>query len=230
MTCALCGKRYLGTSATGRHDRYRYYTCYTRQRYGPDACPAERLPADQIEHAVLYALLDTYQRTELVDEAAAAVAAALTANHDNTQAELDTIDTELAALDVKTDRLINAIENGLDHADAIERITANRQRTNQLRQRRNDLADLTTRPLTCPTQDQISDITTAINDAITAADVNTTKRLFTQLLHKVTVTGRNNIKPYFRVPMNEQTLDPGSRVRTLSGSVPPTGFEPVLPP
>jgi hypothetical protein len=52
MTCHHCGKHYVGTSATGpppaRHRpatghvyRYRYYTCFTRQRYGPDSCPAE---------------------------------------------------------------------------------------------------------------------------------------------------------------------------------------------
>ncbi len=32
----------------GRSARYRYYTCYSRQRYGPERCDADRLPADQL--------------------------------------------------------------------------------------------------------------------------------------------------------------------------------------
>lgn len=43
--CAHCGKRYLGASANGNGGRYRYYVCFSRQRYGKKACEGERLPA-----------------------------------------------------------------------------------------------------------------------------------------------------------------------------------------
>jgi site-specific DNA recombinase len=44
MRCGRCKKQYLGTAATGRSSRYRYYTCYTRQRYGTARCDNDRLP------------------------------------------------------------------------------------------------------------------------------------------------------------------------------------------
>jgi len=72
MFCNHCGKRYQGTAANGKLYRYRCYACFTRQRYGPDACSAERLPADQ---AVLEAAMQTYQRTDLIHQAVQAVAA-----------------------------------------------------------------------------------------------------------------------------------------------------------
>ncbi len=43
-------------------------------RYGKKTCSAERLPAEQVESAVLDSLVETYQRTELFDQAIAAVA------------------------------------------------------------------------------------------------------------------------------------------------------------
>src|SRR5205823_14161154 len=69
-----------------------------------------------------------------------------------------------------------------------------------------------------------------ISQAMTEAEPNAIKRLFEQLVHEVRVTGRRNIKPYFRIPTNGTTPDQGSGVRALSGSVPPAGFEPAPPP
>ncbi|MHB8449130.1 MAG: recombinase zinc ribbon domain-containing protein [Mycobacteriales bacterium] len=51
--CARCGKHYAGTSAVGNRSRYRYYTCFTRQRYVTSYCDAERLPAEGLDAAVV---------------------------------------------------------------------------------------------------------------------------------------------------------------------------------
>jgi site-specific DNA recombinase len=40
ITCPACNRRYLGTNAHGRSRTYRYYTCFTRNRYGVDRCSA----------------------------------------------------------------------------------------------------------------------------------------------------------------------------------------------
>jgi site-specific DNA recombinase len=63
VVCARCGKHFVGTSAVGNRYRYRYYTCFTRQRYGTKYCDAERLPAEELDAAVLDALLHVYERT-----------------------------------------------------------------------------------------------------------------------------------------------------------------------
>ncbi len=57
--CDRCGKRYLGAAAHSRTARYRYYTCFSANRYGKHACDADRLPADKLEHLVLDALINT---------------------------------------------------------------------------------------------------------------------------------------------------------------------------
>lgn len=69
VTCARCGHHFTGTVAHGRSSSYRYYTCFSRQRYGTKACDADRLPADALDAAVLDALLKTYGRTDLFDRA-----------------------------------------------------------------------------------------------------------------------------------------------------------------
>ncbi len=70
--CARCGKHFVGTSAVGNRYRYRYYTCVTRQRYGTKYCDAKCLPAEDLDAAVLDALLHVYERTDLFDRAGAA--------------------------------------------------------------------------------------------------------------------------------------------------------------
>jgi hypothetical protein len=47
--------------AHGRYNRYRYYMCWTRNRYGTKAgCAIHRFSADELEAAVREALLDFY--------------------------------------------------------------------------------------------------------------------------------------------------------------------------
>lgn len=66
VTCAGCGRRFIGTSATGNKYRYRYYTCFSVNPFGKDHCGAERLPADQLEQTVLETLLEGFADTELI--------------------------------------------------------------------------------------------------------------------------------------------------------------------
>jgi hypothetical protein len=174
--------------------------------------------------------MQTYQRTDLIDEAIQAVAASVDSMRDTYEAELGTIEAELAGINAKIDNLLNAIENGLSQDDTVERITGHRQRANQLHERRHELTDLITSSPTGPTQDQLAGIIASIHGAIEQADSNAIKRLFESIVHEVRVTGRNSIRPYFRIPANETTPDLRSGVRTLTGSVPPAGYNPKLLP
>ncbi len=56
VTCAQCGKRYLGAAAHGNGGRYSDYVCITRQRYGTAHCDSDRLPAPALEDAILEGL------------------------------------------------------------------------------------------------------------------------------------------------------------------------------
>jgi hypothetical protein len=48
ITRPECGRKYIGASATGKLRRYRYYTCFSRARYGRTGCTAPRIDADQL--------------------------------------------------------------------------------------------------------------------------------------------------------------------------------------
>jgi len=106
IRCPRCNQRYLGNAAHGRSGRYRYYTCYSRQRFGTDACPADRLPADRLEAAVIRARLETYQRTDLFDQAAAQA-------HTHRRAHLDHYRSELATIRAKLRDIGQAINRYL---------------------------------------------------------------------------------------------------------------------
>lgn len=62
---------YVGTAAHGRTASYRYYTCWSRVRYGTNAgCDIHRFNADAIEQAITTALLDFYtHRGDLIEQA-----------------------------------------------------------------------------------------------------------------------------------------------------------------
>ncbi len=46
ITCPRCGSKYVGTSAPGKLRRYRYYTCFSRTRYGTAGRGGVRIDAD----------------------------------------------------------------------------------------------------------------------------------------------------------------------------------------
>ncbi len=69
IRCGRCGQAYIGTAAHGRHQRYTYYTCLTRVRYGTRQCANDRLPADKLEAAVLGRLRDVLADQRLLGRA-----------------------------------------------------------------------------------------------------------------------------------------------------------------
>ncbi|MGH3042210.1 MAG: recombinase family protein, partial [Gaiellaceae bacterium] len=71
VRCEHCGRAYVGTSAHGRNNRYTYYACSTRYKYGPSKCNGERLPKDRLEAAVLSQLAGLYRDGRLIERALA---------------------------------------------------------------------------------------------------------------------------------------------------------------
>ncbi|MDT5051252.1 MAG: site-specific recombinase [Mycobacterium sp.] len=80
IRCPRCGKGFIGTAAHGRSKIYRYYTCWTRARYGTSTCNADRLNADAADQA-LFVNLAVFYRDHRDLIAAAAATEADTARH-----------------------------------------------------------------------------------------------------------------------------------------------------
>ncbi len=235
LTCASCGKRFVGTAAHGNRYRYRYYTCFSRQRYGTDTCNAERLPADALDTAVLNALLDTYTRTDLFETALAAGAERAGAVRAQHQAELAVVDAEAARTEEAIERYLLAFEAGtLPEAQCGQRIRTLGAKAAELRTRRAELVDLIAAAKEPEAQRATLDaIRDHLAETIRSGEAATKKGLLQNLVHDIRVEGRHNIKPYFRLPIGPTTVtnpDPstqGQKVRTPSGPVPPAGLEPA---
>jgi len=242
--CTHCGKRYQGTAAGGNRYRYRYYTCFTRQRYGPEECPAERLPADQLEAGVIDSLLATLANTDLIDTATAH--AELATQHRHRAAELSAIDTELAKTQASIDRYLTAFEAGtMPEATCAPRVAGLADKQAELRNRRDELDlllhdDPEPRP---PRAEQLTALAQELRDILDHANPAMVKPILQTLVHKIDVTGRQLIQPTFRVPTHDDhnpphaataptprtTHTPAStaKVRAMPGTVPLAGFEPA---
>ncbi len=234
VICDHCGKRFVGTAARGNRYRYRYYTCFSRQRYGPDTCAAERLPADELDGAVLDALLDTYSHTDLLDRALAQAAersGTIRAQH---EAEMVTVETELTKTEDAIERYLLAFEAGtLPEAQCGQRIRALGAKAAELRARREDLKDLI-RASDAPelSQGTLENLRDRMAETIKNGKAVAKKGMLQNLVAEVRVEGRHAIRPRFRIPLGLPMANPGSlteeqKVRTPSGSVPPAGFEPA---
>lgn len=112
MICERCGKRYLGMVAHGRSRPYRYYTCYTRHRYGTPACAADRLAADQLDQAVLQALVATYEETDLFERAISAARSQAATLREQHQGELSAVGGKIGKAEAAIDRYLDAFEAG----------------------------------------------------------------------------------------------------------------------
>jgi len=204
IKCAHCGAHYIGTAATGRTNRYRYYTCYTRARYGSKSCPAERLPADEVEAQMTTALLDTYRQTGLIHDAINVIAAEMAEAHGRREQEIGTIDASLAEIAGKIDRYLRAFESGtLTDAAASERVTQLRERQRELYAHRHHLDAEPAPAPGGPTTDELAGRLEVIKNLIAQGAYGTRNALFRALVHEIQVTERNKIKPCFRIPAND---------------------------
>jgi site-specific DNA recombinase len=224
VVCTRCGARFVGGSATGSRYRYRYYTCFTRQRYGTAACDAERLNADQLDQAVLERLAETYADTRLIDRAVQAAKKRASEQHQQAQDNLAGIDTELAKTEQAIERYLLAFEAGtLPEAACGQRIQALADKTAALRDHRAVLADQLDGAQETPTPQGLELIRQRVADAITRGDVHAQKHLLQVLVHEIRAAARNEIQPIFKIPTAPGTANP--KVRKQKGSVPPARLE-----
>jgi len=142
IRCPDCGHNYIGTAATGRNRTYRYYTCYSRNRYGTNGCNGPRLPANQADTAILTALTDFYTNTpDLISAAVTRAQAHHTQGHASHQAEHDAALTQIAAKEAAIERYYQAFENGtMDETTTGKRVRKLQNEITQLRTRAAEIA------------------------------------------------------------------------------------------
>lgn len=136
VVCHQCGKHYVGTAATGNAYRYRYYTCWSRNGYGTSTCEADRLPAEELDEAILGSLLSTYKRRTVFQKAVKAAMKGVDAQRKGWEGELAAIAAEVAKCEAAVERYLLAFENGtMPEARCAERVNALGDRAAELRAR-----------------------------------------------------------------------------------------------
>jgi site-specific DNA recombinase len=217
VKCVRCGKRYLGAAANGNGGRYRYYVCFSRQRYGSATCDAERLPAYELEQAILSQLGDLLAREDDVREAISAAFAELNNQQPKRDAELARLDAEVRKVDEALDRYFRAFENGsMPEKACAPRIADLTKRLSELQARREELAadaNDTPEPLS---DDDLHALQAHVAEEIADGDPSARKALLQALVDEIRVQSRDEIYPFFTLPT----------VRPPYGSVRPGGFEP----
>jgi hypothetical protein len=115
--------------------------CFSRQRYGKDACDGERLSADQLEEAILEQLLAVLEREPLVREAISEAFAELDAEQPRRVEELERIEGDLSKTGESLDRYFRAFEEGtMPESACAPRIDELTGRLRNLEARREELA------------------------------------------------------------------------------------------
>jgi site-specific DNA recombinase len=243
ITCPQCGRGFIGTVAHGRSRSYRYYVCWSRDRYGTKTgCDIHRFNADELDQAVAAALLDFYTNSadiiaRAVHQAQTAYATA-TASHRH---QLGAIARDLKDANTSIDRYLTAFEKGtLDDTDehTNQRLTALRATIKQLRTRKAQLE--LDQPPTAPTPGDLTKIRNQIEHVLDNGSPNERKALFEGLIHKIEIRADSTLLPHFRIPFAGQdeglalqgpaTTTDNTRTRTVR-ALPPivgrTGLEPV---
>ena len=241
LFCTHCGKRYLGNAANGNRYRYRYYTCFTKHRYGAEHCPADRLPADQLEQAVLTSLLDTLTRSDIIEQALASTTSEASDQRDAYTEELGAAEREIAKTDEAVNRYFTAFENGtMNETECAPRLQKLTCKLAELSQRRDELG-LLIDDATTPTPPDPAILDTIHSDIQAAIDNGSTEALraiMQTFVHRVDITSREKSQPTFVIPGDlaiptqraaaaPETTITERKVRTLARSVPPAGLEPA---
>jgi len=242
IRCPQCGRGYVGTAAHGRTNSYRYYTCWSRVRYGTGAgCDIHRFNADTIETAITTALLAFYtDQGDLIAKAVAEFQAQHAADSSRLRDELAAVTRELKDTSAAIDRYLIAFEKGtLDDEDTHvrDRLAALKTQSKQLRGRKAQLEiDLEQPPQTLAPADQTK-IRDRIREIIASGVPNARKAMCEAMIKEIVIITEDAVRPIFKLPLagNDEGLAldgpalSGSEraVRALPTLVGDTGIEPV---
>jgi site-specific DNA recombinase len=218
LRCQRCGHGFVGTAAHGNGGVYRYYTCFSRQRHGTARCDQERLPAGQLEEAIVAETLAALDDGSIFEAAAKRAEQVWVAQRPGRQAELAGTRAALGERRAAIDRYLRAFETGrLPESTCADRLSELDQETRALEARTAALeAECETIPTMTPGAVLVG-VRYRVERAVADGAPEQLKRLLETVVERILVDSRACIQPYFVAPA----------VRTRIGSRRRTGIEPA---
>ena len=236
ITCGHCGRNYVGVAAAGRGHRYRYYACFTRQRYGKDACDSERIRADVLEATVLDAVVDCYADPDLIARAIAVKTQQVATSTRQHKDEIDAVTAELKKTEAAIERYILAFEAGTVSDEMFgPRVRDLGDRARTLKSRRDELTEAAqVATMDPPAQADLDALHAELEDLIASGSDTRRKAVAQAFVHRLVVQAPGIIQPTYLIrgglPTNpadnpDQTA-PKSTSRAVTNLVGAKGLEP----
>ncbi len=238
LRCTACNSTYTGTGAYGRNGtHYRYYSCTNRQARGPLACSSKTVPADDLEDAIIAAVLEQHEDLDVFEEA---VATALSATRDETprlEADLASTNQQLQEATVAIDRYLRAFEAG-SMSDTVcgRRVAELSTQRDELFVHREQLAQqLRATPAEAPSRTELESMRKNFAEALKAESPEVLKQTLASLVQRIEISPDREVVPYFRVPTSGDTVTLSQRggdktpVRIALPHVETSGLEPPTP-
>ncbi|HZM77166.1 MAG TPA: recombinase family protein [Candidatus Limnocylindrales bacterium] len=227
ITCPKCGCKYVGTSATGKLRRYRYYTCFTRARYGVAACNAPRIDADLLDQAIIEALIDFHGNTDLILAAIGREQAMRDEGSEQERAQLAGIGQEIRNVEASIDRYLNAFENGsLDERDCGRRVQELAVKLGQLKVRQEELRQAGSDVPRVPSVKAIERLRRDLVEVLKQGTAGQRKAVIESHVHEIKIDGQTLI-PIYKIYVDEkEEPEDDSSFRTMVRVVGRQGLEP----
>jgi site-specific DNA recombinase len=150
---------------------------------------------------------------------------------DGAEGELVAIRSEIDQAEAAIERYLGAFEAGtLPEAQCGKRVQALGAKVAELQAREVELQQALAASAIqeLPTPADLAELASQLRQVVEHAPVTAKKAFAQQLVHEIHVTGRDDIRPIFRIPTRQEpSPGEGEKVRKLVGSVPLAGFEPA---
>ncbi len=221
----------------GTRPPLRYYACFTRQRYGKDACDTERIRADVLEAAVLDAICDLYAHPDLIARAVAAKTEHVASTARRQRDEIDAADAELKKTEATIERYILAFEAGTISDEMFgPRVRDLGERARNLRAHRYDLEQTAhVAAMEPPAQADLDTLRAELDDIIKHGTDTRRKAAAQAFVHRLVVEEPGTIRPTYLIrgglptdpADNPSQTAPKSTSRAVTKMVEVTGFEPA---
>ena len=200
LHCGRCGKQYVGHTA--KSGQFSYYVCNTLHREGAGACDGRYFNAGRVEDFVVANVKQRILDEQIITELIQLVAEEVDALAEELASQLAAVDSELADVRRRLNRLYDALENSdLTYQALSPRILELRQREDQLVAAGEDAQhQLEERRAELPTSTEIKRYVADFHQLLEEGTIPERKALVRNFVKKIKIDG-NDVTLTYTVPM-----------------------------